>query len=476
MDFVIKKVRKPTRILSGVTVVAIMTKPFPCPHGRCIYCPGGVSWGTPQSYVRESPAVMRARRLNYDPYLQVHYRLKQYEAMGHKPSKVELIVMGGTFPATPLEYQRWVIAQALEAMNNYPEEKRAKVSLEEAKWKNERARIRCIGLTIETRPDWALEKHIDNFLDLGATRIELGVQSIYEDVLKTVKRGHGVDVVVKATQLLKDAGYKVLYHLMPGLPGSDVDRDLEMFKRIFEDPAFRPDMLKIYPTIVVPGTELYRMWKRGEYRAYTSEELIELLLKVLEMTPPYVRIMRIQRDIPMKYIVAGLDIGNLREVLYRKAMNRGIRIREIRYREIGRFILRHGIPPKMNLKMNKYYYEASNGTEVFLSIEDPQLDVLIAFLRLRIPSEYAHRWEVNRRTAIIRELHVYGPQVPIGEYSLWWQHRGYGRRLLIEAERIAIEEFDCNRMLVISGVGVREYYRKFDYEVLPGSFYMYKNL
>lgn len=252
-----KGIKKPTRALSGVTVVALMTHPYACPHGRCVYCPGGPEMGTPQSYIKSSPAVARAVRVNYHPYEQVRLRLKQYFAMGHEPSKVELIIMGGTFPAMPLDYQEWVVAQALEALNRFPENPPSQVQLKEAMERNETASIRCVGLTLETRPDWCGEKHVDWFLHLGATRVELGVQTVYDDLLALVRRGHNVKDSIEATRYLKDAGYKVVYHMMLGLPGSDPDRDLEAFRTIYSDPRFRPDMVKIYPTLVVPGAEIY---------------------------------------------------------------------------------------------------------------------------------------------------------------------------------------------------------------------------
>jgi len=474
-----KGIRKPTRLVSGVTVVALMTHPYPCPHGRCIYCPGGISEGTPQSYIDRSPVVMRARSVNYDPYLQVRERVKQYIMMGHTPSKVELIIMGGTFPAMPLDYQEWVITQALEALNRFPKDKPKRwISLEGAIRRNERAKIRCVGLTIETRPDWSKEKHVDIFLYLTATRIELGVQSIYDDVLAKVKRGHSVKDVIEATRILKDAGYKVAYHIMPGLPGSSIDRDYEMFVELFTNPDYRPDMLKIYPTLVMPGTELYNMWKGGKYKPYSLDELVELIAKVKSIVPPYVRIIRIQRDVPVDAVAAGLKIGNLREVVKEYMERRGIKCRCIRCREAGRYLLNRGeLPLDGKLKLNKICYEASRGIEVFLSVENPYLDVLFGFLRLRIPSDTAHRREVDERTAIVRELHVYSPQVPVGEkHEVWWQHKGLGKGLLKEAERIALEEYDRNKILVISGIGVRSYYRKLGYRRYRNSFYMYKML
>ena len=472
------RVRKPTRMLSGVTVVAVMARPHPCPHGRCVYCPGGVTMGTPQSYVPESPAVQRALRHGFHPYDQVRARLLQYVAVGHRPSKVELIVMGGTFPAMPLDYQEWFVAQALEAMNRFPEPRRPGwVYLEDAQLRNETASVRCVGLTLETRPDWAKERHVDAFLYLGATRVELGVQTVYDDVLARVRRGHTVRDSIEATRVLKDAGYKVTYHMMLGLPGVDPDADLEAFRRVYEDPDFRPDSVKIYPTVVVPGTELYGWWERGRYSPYDEETLVELVARIKTLTPPWVRIIRVQRDIPSHWIAAGPRSTNLRELVWHYMWRRGLRCRCIRCREVGRYALWTGEAPRVeDARLVRRDYEASGGLEVFLSFEDAARDVLYGFLRLRLPSERAHRWEVGPRTAIVRELHVYGPATPVGERGEWWQHRGLGSLLLSEAERVASEDLDATRLLVISGVGAREYYFSKGYSRLKGSFYVYKDL
>lgn len=472
-----KGIKKPTRALSGVTVVALMTRPYACPHGRCVYCPGGPEIGTPQSYVKSSPAVARAVRVNYHPYEQVRLRLKQYFAMGHEPSKVELIIMGGTFPAMPLDYQEWVVAQALEALNRFPGDPPSRVQLKEAMERNEKASIRCVGLTLETRPDWCDGKHVDWFLHLGATRVELGVQTVYDDLLARVRRGHSTKESIEATRYLKDAGYKVVYHMMLGLPGSDPDRDLEAFRTIYSDPRFRPDMVKIYPTLVVPGAEIYNWWKLGEYAPYELDTLIELISKIKSITPPWVRIMRVQRDVPLGDVAAGPPVGNLREYVWTYMRSKGLKCRCIRCREVGRYALWTGDTPSVkDARLVRRRYEASGGCEEFISFEDPLRDAIFGFVRLRIPSERAHRWEVDRRTTIVRELHTYGPVTPIGAEGVWWQHMGIGKRLMKAAEEIAKVEYGAEKMLVISAVGAREYYRKLGYEVLPGSFYMHKLL
>jgi len=471
------RVRKLTRLLSGVTVVAVMTAPFPCPHGRCAYCPGGPDLGTPQSYYGDEPALMRAMRNNFDPYEQVRDRLNQYLLLGHAPSKVDVIVMGGTFTALPWSYKLWFITNVFEAFNRFPEPKpRVLPSLEESHARNETAKIRVIGLTFETRPDWAGKKYTDEMLYLGGTRVEIGVQSIYDDVLRRIERGHTVQDVVKATQTLKDSGFKVVYHIMPGLPGSDLDRDLEMIRELFSNPDFMPDMLKIYPTLVIKGTKLYELWRKGEYSALCEEEVVELISEMYKYIPKWVRVMRIQRDVPAQYIEAGPKKGNLREYVERRALEKNMRIREIRFREVGRAIYKRGIYPK-KVVITKEYYEASKGMEVFIAAEDPVSDVLVGLLRLRIPSEEAHRHEIDSRTAIVRELHVYGPQVPVGyDDPHGWQHKGWGRKLLESAEDIARYEFSARKILVLSGVGAREYYRKLGYFRPSDSPYMTKLL
>jgi len=470
--------RRPSRVLSGVTVVAVMTAPYPCPHGKCAYCPGGPEYGTPQSYYGDEPALMRALRVGYDPYEQVRVRLRQYEYLGYRPSKVDVIVMGGTFTALPEHYQEWFVTSLFEAFNRYPEDRPEKLpSLEEAQLRNETARIRVVGLTFETRPDHISEYVVNRLLYLGGTRVEIGVQSIYDDVLRIVERGHTVKETIKATQLLKDSGFKVVYHIMPGLPGSNFERDLEMVRELFENPDFRPDMLKIYPTLVVKGTKLYQWWVEGKYKALSDEEAVELISEMYRYIPKWVRIMRIQRDLPAQYIEAGPKKGNLRELVELRALSKGIKINEIRFREVGRSLLLKG-RKLANVEVLVTEYEASGGIEVFISAEDTQNDVLVGLLRLRIPSEKAFRPEIDSKTAIIRELHVYGPQLPVGEKprDIDTQHLGVGAKLLKKAEEIAYSKYDRRKILILSGIGVREYYRKLGYWREKNSPYMMKLL
>ncbi|RLI29877.1 tRNA uridine(34) 5-carboxymethylaminomethyl modification radical SAM/GNAT enzyme Elp3 [Candidatus Bathyarchaeota archaeon] len=454
--------RKPTRTLSGVVVIAVMTRPWPCPKEEpCIYCPGGPSMGTPQSYTGHEPAALRGAQNDFDPYRQVMSRISQLKAIGHTVDKVQLIVMGGTFPASPPDYQEFFVKRCLDALNGVDSG-----SLEGAKLLAEKAPIRNVGITIETRPDWAKEKQVDEMLKLGATQVEIGVQNIYDDIYELVNRGHSVQDVVEATRILKDSGLKVCYHMMPGLPGSNPERDLEAFRRLFSDRDFRPDALKIYPTLVLEGTKLHEMWLRGEYTPYRTEEAVKLLAEVKAFVPVWVRIQRVQRDIPAKLIVDGVKAGNLRELVWREMGRRGLRCRCIRCREVGHMQARYGVEPNPeDIDLVVRRYEASQGVEVFLSYEDTKQDILIGFLRLRIPSEQAHRPEIaGKNAALVRELHIYGEMVPVSSTSpRAWQHRGYGSLLLREAERIAREDYDARKILVMSGLGVKPYYYRHGY-------------
>jgi elongator complex protein 3 len=455
--------RKATRTISGVTVVAVMTKPYPCPQSEpCAYCPGGPPYGVPQSYTGFEPAAMRGLQNMFDPFLQVKSRIGQLGAIGHAVDKVELIVMGGTFPATPVDYQRWFVRRCLDAIT----EKESN-SLEEAKGNAETSRIRNVGITVETRPDWAKEVHVDLMLGMGVTRVELGVQNPSDEIYRLVGRRHSVADVVEATRILKDAGLKVVYHMMPGLPGSNFEKDLEAFKEIFSNSCFKPDMIKIYPCLVLKGTRAYEWFLRGNYKPYTNEEAAELIVEVKKIVPRWVRIMRVQRDIPAPLIVAGVKRSNLRQLVQQKLKENGLRCRCIRCREAGHRMAVDGVKPDPDkIRILTVKYEASEGEEIFISAEDVENDVLIGYLRLRIPSEKAHRPEIKEKPcAIVRELHVYGPLVPVGKHlAKAWQHKGYGGILLGEAERITREEYGLEKILVISALGTKQYYKRFGYE------------
>lgn len=453
--------RKISRTISGVTPVAVMAKPTGCP-GTCVYCPDFPD--TPKSYTPESPAVLRAKACGYDPKKQVELRLKTLSAMGHPVDKVELIVMGGTFLACPEDYQYWFIKSCYDALNGCDSP-----SLEVAKRTNETAKHRCVGICIETRPDWCSEEHVKRMLEFGTTRVELGVQTLDDDIFRQVKRGHTVADVIKATRLLKDYGFKVYYHWMPGLPGSTPEYDLKLTERLFDDADFKPDGLKLYPTLVIAGTELERWYQNGSYRPYSMDELIKLMMGIKSLVPAYVRIARVMRDIPEKYIVAGCKDLALRSSLKRRMAEAGTSCHCIRCREYGHRT-RDGWKPG-GPELRRQDYLASDGREVFLSFEDSE-GTLFALLRMRV-SRRLMDWN---GTAMVRELHVFGTEVPLGSRAdIAVQHKGLGKRLLQEAENIAKLEFGASRIAVISGIGAREYFRsEFGYE-LDGA-YMVKEL
>ncbi len=455
--------RKTTRTISGVTVVAAMTKPMPCPHnGPCAYCPGGPAKGVPQSYTGYEPAAMRGIQNQYDPQKQVESRLKQLVSIGHEVDKVELIVMGGTFPSAPQEYQEAFIKGCLDALIGENTK-----SLEEAKELAETSKIRNVGITVETRPDWAKKAQIDHILSMGVTRVELGVQNIYDSMYQELSRGHTVEDVIDATRMLKDSGLKVLYHLMPGLPGSNHEKDLTGFKRIFTDPTFKPDMIKIYPCLVLKGTKIHDWWMNGEYIPYSTEEAIRLVADLKKIIPPWMRIMRIQRDIPANLVVAGVKKSNLRQLVMKKLLQEKSRCRCIRCREAGhRWMKDKDRTDLEEVQILSATEDASEGIDIFISAEDPKKDILIGYLRLRIPSEKAHRPEIAYKYAsIVRELHVCGSLVPVGKHhAKAWQHKGYGATLLSEAERISREDYDRQKVAVISALGTKRYYARFGYK------------
>lgn len=436
--------KKPVRTASGVAVVTVMTSPAPCPHGTCIYCPGGVSWGTPQSYTGSEPAARRAAQYAFDPHAQTEARLRQLSQTGHSTDKVELIIIGGTFTSRPKAYRETFVKACFDALNGEPSG-----SLAEAHILNEGAKHRCVGLTIETKPERFLGDEVEDSLSLGVTRVEFGVQSLHDDVLRLANRGHGVHEVVQATKRAKDSGLKVGYHMMPGLPGSSYERDLESFRQLFHNPAYKPDMLKIYPVLVIEGTGLYKLWTRGEYQEMGTEEAARLLAEVKRDVPPYVRILRIQREIPAQEIEAGVRKGHLRQLVQERMAAEGRRCRCIRCREAG---LRSISVDPSDLEMGDLIYEASGGVEHFISFEDFQREVLIGYARLRLSSR-----------AYLRELKVFGQVVPLnGKPRGRWQHRGYGAALMKEAEAVATAA-GYGELLVTSGVGARGYYRRLGY-------------
>ncbi len=487
---------------SGIATVTAITEPYACP-GRCVYCPTEAR--APKSYLPNEPAVMRALRSDYDPYGQVRARLAALAETGHPTDKIELILKGGTWSFYPDAYQRTFIRRCLEAANDFAQgsglgaqgngpqppaqspEPTIPSSLEEAQEANETARCRVIGVTVETRPDYVDPEEIRRLRHLGVTRVELGVQTLEEDVLARIVRDHGTAEVRDATTLLKDAGIKVAYHLMPNLPGATPASDLDTARRVFDDPAYRPDTLKLYPCVVVETAELFQWWRQGRHIPYDEETLVELLIRIKQLVPPYVRIERVIRDIPSTSIQAGCVITNLREEAQRRMRQRGLACVCIRCRQVRRAV---PLVPGPLFQLTQRRYDASGGTECFLSFEEPTTGALASLLRLRIPACAArgaagrpsphlagrpHWLPALEGAALIRELHSYGPHLPLhARREDAVQHHGFGRQLVAEAERIARDEFRMRRMAVIAGVGVREYYRRLGYELHDT--YMVKSL
>jgi len=476
---------KPMRTLSGVSVIAVMSKPGKCPHvgkgGPCIFCPGGVNsvfGNTPQSYTGIEPASKRGKRNKYDPYLQVFNRLEQYVLLNQNLEKIELIVMGGTFLNFSEKYKKEFVMYCFKALNDFGRvffrdefnfekfkkffelpgsiedkeregriikkilELKGKGNLKDEQSRNEEGKVKCVGLTVETRPDMGKLKEGNEMLELGVTRVEVGVQSVYEDVLRKVKRGHTVKDTIESFRILKDLGFKINAHYMLGL--TDYKRDLTGLKELFKNEDFRPDMLKIYPCMVFKGTELYDLWKKGKYKALETLEAAKLIGEFKKYVPEYCRIMRIQRDIGSNLVEAGVDRTNLRQ--YIKGKCRCIRCREIGNREVG----------KVELKVKEY--KASKGKEFFISLESE--DFIIGFCRLRFGFEELRKEIKN--CGLVRELHVYGESLKVKSKGKV-QHRGFGKKLLGKAEEICIKN-NKNKVVVISGVGVRKYYSRLKYK------------
>jgi elongator complex protein 3 len=456
--------KSPTRTLSGVSPVALMPPPFPCP-GRCTYCPRGEN--APQSYTGFEPATMRAIECGYSARRQVLSRLRQYSLQGHAADKCHLIIMGGTFLCAPAGRQRAFMKEAYEALNG----KKSR-SLAEAIAANENAPHRATGVTFETRPDFGMEKQASGMLSMGGTQVELGVQALSDRVYRLSNRGHAVSDVARSTRALRDSGFKLCYHMMPGL-FSTPKQDVAYFRRLFDDPRFRPDMLKIYPVLVLKGTGLYSLWQKGEFSPYSTEEAAEVIVSATRFVPPYCRVSRIQRDIPSPLVQAGVKSPNLRQIVERLLEERGKRCRCIRCREIGGAERKGVKAGKLDLQLKRLDYPASGGKEIFLSFEDEGKDLLAAFLRLRLPAK-PHRRELAS-SSVVRELHVYGQEAEIGERSAQKeQHKGLGGKLLSEAERISRGELGAEKISVLSGAGARGYYRKFGYS-LAGA-YMQKKV
>jgi len=493
-------ITKPIRTIAGVSICAIMTEPYPCPHaikgvGPCTMCPGGpgsVFGDVPMAYTGKEPATRRAIRNNYDPYLQVMNRLEQYTVQGHLPDKLEVIVMGGTFPATPKKYQEYFITNTFKAMNDfsrlffkkheldlerfkkyfelpgdiYNKERLVRVhekllklkgdsKLEVEQKKNEKSDIRCVSLVIETRPDFGMIRQGNDLLRLGCTKIELGIQTIYDECLTAIKRDHDVAASIKSIKTLKDLGFKLNFHMMLGLPESSMEKDLKSLQSLFTMEEFQPDMLKLYPCMVLRGTELYKDWQVGKFKPMSTNEAAEVIAEFKRSVPEYCRIMRVQRDIPTYMTEAGVDKTNLRQYVEKIVNEKGIKCRCIRCREPKS----HQISGKVELMVKSY--KASDGSEFFISADDVKNDFILGFARLRFPSQ-SLRKEITKDSALIRELHVYGEAIQIGKEGRV-QHKGIGKSLMKKAEEIA-KENGKTKMVVISGIGAREYFRKLGYK------------
>lgn len=512
---------KPTRSLSGVAVVAVMTAPKRCPHGTCTFCPGGLDsfYGdTPQSYTGFEPSTRRAIRNDYNPFLIVINRLEQYVLTGHNPNKVDCIIMGGTFPSYAKSYKYNFVIRLYAAMNAFSklfykdnqldykafrdwfelphpvddkeigqrlkqkmldlekecmEKLYAKYDmkdysgiLKEVQKVNETAAIRCIGLTEETKPEYSLLKQGNEMLEHGVTRIEIGVQTTFDDVLIATNRGHGVQECIDATQIMKDLGLKVNHHIMIGMPGNDLARDNDCLHRLFDDPDFKPDMLKIYPCLVMPGTPVYDDYKAGKFKPIELDKAAEMIGDFFPKIPEYCRVMRIQRDIPSTLVEGGVMKTNLKQYVEEHMKKKGLVGKEIRTREIARIHKKKFVEPEYDIKVLEY--DASNGKEFFISAEDTANDILLGFCRLRFPYQFL-REEITPTSAIIREVHVYGAALQVGESNSSdknAQHKGWGKKLVAKAEEIA-KSAGKDKMLVISGIGVRQYYMEqlgYDYD------------
>lgn len=487
--------KRRVRTMSGVAPVTVMTKPFPCP-GKCTYCPTDVRM--PKSYLPSQPAAQRAFRQRFNPYTQVFVRLKALYMTGHEVSKVDLRVIGGTWSSYPKKYQTNFIKSCLKAMNEFPAKlkmeagqekfRKSKLkspygldnvstllvkpitprqSLAEVVKTNEMAAVRCIGINIETRPDNINQAEIKRLRHLGVTKVEIGVQTTDDHVQELTKRGHDLACVRQATELLKDSGFKISYHMMPNLPGSNPELDKKMIKEIFQNPAYQPDYLKIYPCVVLPRTALSVSFRKGEFKPYDDATLEDILEDNLKSIPEWCRLDRLARDIPANEIEAGTKISNIRQLIEARLRKQNINPRDIRFREV----MDENIDLK-NIKLVVRKYPASHGQEYFLSYEDPVKDKIIALLRLRLPLQTF--LPELKKAALIREVHVYGQQVAVGDHLTGKkQHLGWGSRLMLEAEKLAAAN-GFKKMAVISGIGTREYYKKKGYKLIGT--YMLKEL
>ncbi len=453
----------PVRTMSGVAPFAVLTGPYPCP-ADCIFCPQAK--GMPRSYLPDEPGAQRAVAARFDPFRQTALRLQMLSDEAHPTDKIELLVLGATWSAYPHKYQEWFIRRCLDAMND-----RESATLIEAQRLNENAAHRVVGLVVETRPDYITMAEVRRLRELGVTKVQLGVQNMDDAILAANRRGHTAADTRRAVRLLRLAGFKLHLHWMPNLLGATPESDLADFARLWDDPAMRPDELKIYPCNLISGTELVRYWERGEYRPYTDQELVELLVACKVTIPPYCRVNRVMRDIPAQYVAAGSIASHLRQVVQRELKRRGLQCRCIRCREIRGDKVRAD-----DLHLDVTTYETDATVEYFLSYVTGR-NKIAGFLRLSIPLATARPEEMLDElagAAVIREVHVYGPALELGASSRGEaQHLGLGTRLIEHAAALA-HEAGCQRMAVISAIGTREYYRRLGFEL--GELYMSRSL
>lgn len=463
--------KKNIRTLSGIANVTVLTRFFGCP-GKCIFCP--TEKGMPKSYLSNEPAVSRGARNHFDGYLQVKERIESLYKQGHNITKIDIRIAGGTWGALPLWYQELFIKSIYLALNNgidndtvYSKEDIENMSLEDLIHQNETAYCRCVGLWVETRPDWVNAEEIVRLRRYGVTGIELGIQTTNDTVNEFNKRGHTLDDSIVATEICRNAGLKVCHHLMPNLPTATIESDRRSGLDLFRLEGLRPDYLKIYPCMVVPYSELQRMVENGEYthRAYTDEQLISLISLIRSNVPRYCRVIRIIRDIPAQSILIGSKKSNLRQEVD-KFDNTDCQC--IRCREIRNSVVK-------NVSLNVKKYETITGSECFISLDESNLDKIVGFCRLRLPKILSTiLLEELVDAAIIRELHVYGKTENVDQNTndSNSQHRGFGKKLIKKAEEIA-KNAGYTKIAIISAVGTREYYRKLGY-ILEGT-YMVKN-
>jgi elongator complex protein 3 len=453
---------KPVRTLSGVATVSVLTRPYPCP-GRCVFCPDDPAM--PKSYIADEPGALRAAQNAFDPFRQAASRLSSLESVGHPTGKVELLILGGTWNAYPEAYRGRFVQRLLDALNGGDS-----ASLEDAQLKNERALRRCVGLVVETRPDAVTPDELRRMRRLGVTKIQVGVQSLDDRILALNHRGHSTEDTRRAFRWMRAAGFKIQAHWMPNLLGSDPESDRADFRRLFEDVSLRPDEIKIYPTILVKNSPLYAFYERGEYRPYAHEELLELLAAIKPLIPPYCRVNRLARDIPVQHVAAGNKRSNLREDAQRLLAARGARCRCIRCREV------RGVKvSREELHLDELSYAAGAAQERFLSFVTPD-DRLAGYLRLSLPGEEhpVLDWSDLERSAVVRDLHIYGQTLPIGgSRDGAAQHLGLGGELLTRAEQIA-RGAGFSRLAVISAIGTRDYYRERGFD--DGELYLVKSL